>query len=43
MNQKSSDYGTRLPLGFIAGGVNCGVRLYRPDLGVIISKIPLLR
>ena len=27
---------TQLPKGFLAGGVNCGVRLYRPDLGVII-------
>ncbi|MEY8766507.1 MULTISPECIES: bifunctional glutamate N-acetyltransferase/amino-acid acetyltransferase ArgJ [Francisella] len=29
---------TKLPKGFLAGGVNCGVRLYRPDLGVIISE-----
>lgn len=28
---------TILPKGFIAGGVNCGVRRYRPDLGIIIS------
>ncbi len=31
---------TKLPIGFTAGGVNCGVRLYRPDLGVIISETP---
>nr|WP_019215109.1 bifunctional glutamate N-acetyltransferase/amino-acid acetyltransferase ArgJ [Legionella tunisiensis] len=31
---------TKLPLGFSAGGMNCGVRLYRPDLGVIISEKP---
>ncbi|AFJ42808.1 bifunctional ornithine acetyltransferase/N-acetylglutamate synthase [Francisella orientalis] len=29
---------TKLPKGFLTGGVNCGVRLYRPDLGVIISE-----
>lgn len=28
---------TQLPKGFTAGGVNCGVRKYRPDLGIIIS------
>lgn len=28
---------TALPKGFTAGGVNCGVRKYRPDLGIIIS------
>lgn len=31
---------TQLPQGFTAGGVNCGVRRYRPDLGVIISQTP---
>ena len=31
---------TQLPIGFTAGGVNCGVRRYRPDLGVIISESP---
>ncbi len=31
---------TQLPQGFSAGGVNCGVRRYRPDLGVIISDDP---
>lgn len=31
---------TKLPLGFTAGGVNCGVRNYRPDLGIIISEVP---
>lgn len=33
----SGIFRTKLPLGFRAGGINCGVRLYRPDLGVIIS------
>jgi len=28
---------TALPKGFRVSGVNCGVRRYRPDLGVIIS------
>lgn len=28
---------TKLPKGFLAGGVNSGIRLYRPDLGVIVS------
>lgn len=28
---------TLLPKGFIAGGINCGVRKYRPDLGMVIS------
>ena len=31
---------TKLPIGFMAGGVNCGVRNYRPDLGVILSEVP---
>ena len=29
---------TPLPKGFFASGVNCGVRRYRPDLGVILSE-----
>jgi glutamate N-acetyltransferase/amino-acid N-acetyltransferase len=29
---------TMLPKGFSCGGVNCGVRRYRPDLGIIISE-----
>jgi glutamate N-acetyltransferase/amino-acid N-acetyltransferase len=29
---------TLLPQGFFASGVNCGVRRYRPDLGLIISE-----
>lgn len=33
---------TKLPKGFTAGGVNCGVRRYRPDLGVIISEEPCI-
>ncbi|MCM2278892.1 MAG: bifunctional glutamate N-acetyltransferase/amino-acid acetyltransferase ArgJ [Oligoflexia bacterium] len=28
---------TPLPKGFTAGGVNCGVRKYRPDLGILVS------
>lgn len=33
---------TQLPKGFSAGGVNCGVRRYRPDLGIIISDTPCI-
>ena len=28
---------TPLPKGFTASGINCGVRKYRPDLGIIMS------
>ena len=28
---------TILPMGFSASGINCGVRRYRPDLGILIS------
>lgn len=28
---------TPLPVGFWASGINCGVRRYRPDLGILIS------
>jgi glutamate N-acetyltransferase/amino-acid N-acetyltransferase len=31
---------TPLPLGFSAGGINSGVRRYRPDLGIVISDVP---
>lgn len=31
---------TLLPKGFRASGVNCGVRRYRPDVGIIISDVP---
>lgn len=31
---------TPLPKGFLASGVNCGVRRYRPDIGLLISEIP---
>ncbi|MCM2282062.1 MAG: bifunctional glutamate N-acetyltransferase/amino-acid acetyltransferase ArgJ [Bdellovibrionaceae bacterium] len=31
---------TPLPKGFTASGVNCGVRRYRPDLGIVISDRP---
>lgn len=31
---------TSLPKGFLASGVNCGVRRYRPDIGMIISEQP---
>jgi len=30
---------TPLPKGFTASGINCGVRRYRPDLGMIISDV----
>ncbi len=29
---------TPLPIGFTTSGINCGVRKYRPDLGIIISE-----
>lgn len=31
---------TPLPKGFLASGVNCGVRRYRPDMGLLISEVP---
>lgn len=31
---------TQLPKGFFAAGINCGVRRYRPDLGLIVSEAP---
>ncbi len=31
---------TPLPKGFLASGVNCGVRRYRPDIGLLISDRP---
>lgn len=31
---------TLLPQGFLASGVNCGVRRYRPDVGLILSEVP---
>lgn len=31
---------THLPIGFSSAGINCGVRLYRPDLGMILSEKP---
>ncbi len=31
---------TALPKGFLASGINCGVRRYRPDMGLIISDVP---
>lgn len=31
---------TLLPKGFLASGVNCGVRRYRPDIGLLISEKP---
>jgi glutamate N-acetyltransferase / amino-acid N-acetyltransferase len=34
------NFGTPLPRGFLAAGINCGVRRYRPDLGIIISELP---
>lgn len=38
MNTGAGIFRTKLPLGFTAGGINCGVRRYRPDLGIIISE-----
>ncbi len=29
---------TPLPMGFFASGVNCGVRRYRPDIGLIYTE-----
>src|SRR4051812_13335146 len=29
---------TLLPMGFFASGVNCGVRRYRPDLGLLYTE-----
>ena len=31
---------TALPKGFLASGVNCGVRRYRPDVGLLLSDRP---
>lgn len=31
---------TPLPFGFLASGIHCGVRRYRPDLGLIVSDTP---
>lgn len=31
---------TVLPKGFSASGTNCGVRRYRPDIGVLMSDVP---
>lgn len=31
---------TLLPKGFLAGGINSGVRRYRPDVGIILSEVP---
>src|SRR6478752_8819547 len=30
---------TPLPKGFSASGINCGVRKYRPDLGLLMSEV----
>ncbi len=40
MNVGSGISRTKLPTGFTASGINCGVRRYRPDLGLIISEQP---
>jgi len=40
MNIGPGIFRTKLPIGFKAGGINCGVRKYRPDLGVIVSEVP---
>lgn len=31
---------TKLPAGFKASGINCGVRRYRPDLALVYSEVP---
>ncbi len=31
---------TKLPQGFKAAGINCGVRRYRPDLALVFSETP---
>lgn len=31
---------TKLPKGFFAAGINCGIRHYRPDIGLISSDFP---
>lgn len=31
---------TFLPKGFYASGFNCGVRRYRPDVGLLVSEVP---
>lgn len=31
---------TLMPKGFFASGINCGVRRYRPDMGMIFSDVP---
>jgi glutamate N-acetyltransferase/amino-acid N-acetyltransferase len=31
---------TPLPKGFLASGINCGIRRYRPDMGLLLSEVP---
>ena len=38
MTLGSGIFRTKLPIGFSAGGINCGVRNYRPDLGLVLSE-----
>lgn len=33
---------TKLPKGFTSNSVNCGVRKYRPDLGIISSEVDMV-
>ncbi len=33
---------TPLPEGFLASGLNSGVRRYRPDVGLLVSEVPCL-
>lgn len=40
MTPGSGIFRTKLPIGFKAGGIHCGVRQYRPDLGIILSEKP---
>ena len=39
MMTASSPTSIPLPLQFLASGVHCGVRRYRPDLGLILSEV----
>lgn len=40
MNSTNGFMNIPLPKGYTAGGINCGVRRYRPDLGLLLSETP---
>lgn len=42
MNPGPGIFRTQLPKGFKASGINCGVRRYRPDLGLLVSDTPCI-